>query len=338
MEIDDAAPLACWEWRRLQALHLKQHGWKQRDIAAALAVSEAAVSRWLAAARAGGAAALRARRRSGAPSRLTPAQRTLIPELLWHGAEAYGFRGEVWTCARVAEVIAREYGVSYSVSQVSRLLRQLGWTPQLPIIRARQRDEAAIARWRVAVWPQLRERATRERRSLVFVDEAGFYVLPGVVKTYAPAGQPPVLTAWQTHDHVSVMGGLTPEGKLYVLVRQQALTGLHTIAFLEHLLRCAGPCLLVIWDGSPIHRRSEVQDFLASAPGRGILVAALPGYAPDLNPWDAGGWQQLKHVEMGNVVCADLEELHLELHAAISRLRQKPHMIRKFFTAAALAL
>jgi hypothetical protein len=262
----------------------------------------------------------------------------LIPELLWHGAEAYGFRGEVWTCARVAVVIAQEYGVCYSKSHVSRVLRQLGWTPQLPISRARQRDEAAIARWRVEAWPQLRAQATQERRSLVFVDEAGFYLLPGLVKTYAPKGQTPVIPVWQTHDHVSVMGGLTPEGKLYVLVRQQALTGLHTVAFLEHLLRCAGPCLLVVWDGSPIHRRREVQEFLASAPGRGIVVAPLPAYAPDLNPWDAEGWHQLKHVEMGNLACADLEELHLELHAAISRLRQKPHLIRAFFTAARLAL
>lgn len=131
-----AVPPACREWRRLQALHLKQQGWNQRDIAAALAVSEAAVSRWLAAARGGDAAALRARRRSGAPSRLTPAQRALIPELLWHGAEAYGFRGEVWTGARGAAVIAQEYGVSYSKSHVSRVLRQLGWTPQLPISSA----------------------------------------------------------------------------------------------------------------------------------------------------------------------------------------------------------
>ncbi|HWE63125.1 MAG TPA: IS630 family transposase, partial [Chloroflexota bacterium] len=337
METDDAVPPACREWRRLRALHLKQQGWKQRDIAAALGVSEAAVSHWLAAARGGDAAALHARRRSGAPSRLTPAQRSLIPELLWHGAEAYGFRGEVWTCARVAAVIAQEYGVSYSKSHASRLLRQLGWTPQLPISRARQRDEAAIDRWRVEAWPQLWAQAKRERRPLVFVDEAGFYLLPGMVKTYAPAGQTPVIRARQMRDHLAVMGGLTPEGRLYVLVRQHALTGVHTIAFLEHLLRCAGPRLLVIWDGSPIHRRGEVHHFLASGRGQGIVVAALPGYAPDLNPWDAGGWQHLKHVEMGNLACADLEELHLELHAAISRLRQKPHLIHGFFTAATLA-
>ena len=131
---------------------------------------------------------------------------------------------------------------------------------------------------------------------------------------------------------------LTPAGKVYVLVRPESLNGLHTVEFLRHLVRYAGRRLLVIWDGSPIHRRAEVKEFLGSKAGRGVWVERLPGYAPDLNPWDEGGWDHLKHVEMRNLVCLDLEELHLELHLAIGRLRQKPHLIRLFFKAAGLAL
>jgi transposase len=322
----------------MQALHLKQQGWKQRAIATALAVSEGAVSQWLTAARRGGAAALRARPTPGAPPRLPALQRNRLPDFLWHGAEAYGFRGHVWTCARVAHVIREEFGVAYSISQVSRLLRALHWTPQLPIERALQRDEAAIAHWRRAVWPALRAQAQREGRTCVFVDEAGFYLLPGVAKTYAPAGQRPVLAEWARRDHLAVMGGLTAQGQVYVLVRETALNGLPTIAFLEHLVRDAGERLLVIWDGSPIHRRQEVTNFLAREVGQGIVVEALPGYAPDLNPWDTGAWQHLKNVEMRNVSCLDLEALHWELDLAIGRLRQKPDLIQGFFEAAGLAL
>jgi transposase len=328
----------CWEWRRMQAWRLKQLGWKQRDIATALAASEGAVSQWLAAARAGGPEALRARAAPGHPAKLTADQRRLLPEFLWHGPEAYGFRGEVWTCARVAHIVKEEFGVSYSRSQVSRILKGLGWTPQVPLSRALQRDEEAIERWRAEGWPALRERAQRERRTLVFVDESGFYLLPGVVRSYGPEGLTPVLYEWQTRDHLSVMGGLTPEGKVYVLVRPESLNGLHTVEFLRHLVRHAGPRLLVIWDGSPIHRRAEVKEFLSAAAGRGVWVERLPAYAPDLNPWDTGGWDHLKHVEMRNLVCLDLEELHLELHLAIGRLRQKPHLIPAFFKAAGLTL
>ena len=193
----------------------------------------------------------------------------------------------MWTCARIAQVIEEEFGVRYHQDHVGRLLKELLWTPQVPIRRAIQRDEAIIQRWRDEVGPELQRRARRERRVLVFVDEAGFYLLPGVVKTYAPEGRTPVLRAKLTRDHLSVMGGLTPRGKVYTLARQESLNGLHSIEFLGHLLRVADQRLLVIWDGSPIHRRVEVQEFVAETRGK-VWLEALPGYAPDLNPWDEG--------------------------------------------------
>jgi transposase len=332
MDVDDHLELR--EWRRMRAWQLVQLGWKQRHVATALGVTEGAVSQWVAKARDEGPAALLARPRPGHPAKLDPDQIRLIPDFLGHGAEAYGFRGEVWTCGRVAKVIKEELGVSYHKGHVSRLLKQLHWTPQMPIVRAIQRDEEEIEHWRVKVWPRLKAEAHRERRTLVFVDESGFYLLPGKVKTYAPEGRTPALHEWQTRDHLSVMGGVTPAGKLYVLVRQESLSGLHTIEFLKHLIRHVGPRLLVIWDGSPIHRRVAVEEFLASA-ALGVRVERLPAYAPDLNPVE-GSWQHLKHVELRNLVTLDLEELHLELHLAIGRLRQKPHLIRSFFVGAGL--
>ena len=92
MEASDFIAHDWREWRRLRALHLKQQGWYQRDIAEALDVSEESVSRWLARARHGGLAALLAHPAPGRPAKLSDAQKRLIPEFLWHGPEAYGFR------------------------------------------------------------------------------------------------------------------------------------------------------------------------------------------------------------------------------------------------------
>jgi transposase len=321
----------------LQALRLSEQAWYQRDIAAALDVSEETVSRWLARVREGGPEALRSRPRPGHPPKLSPTLKRLIPEFLWHGPEAYGFRGQVWTCARIARVIEEELGVRYHKDHVGRLLKELRWTPQTPIRRAIQRDEVAIRLWREEVWPDLLRRAWRERRVLVFEDESGFYLLPGLVRTYAPEAQTPVIREKQTRDHLSVMGGMTPAGKVYTLARQESLNGLHTVEFLLHLLRVAGERLLVIWDGSPIHRRAEVKEFVAGMRGR-VWVETLPGYAPDLSPWDEGGWHHLKNVEMRNLVCLDLEELHEQFHLAVARLRQKSHLVRSFFAQAGLKL
>jgi transposase len=281
METFPTIPPECLEWRRLRALYLKQRGWIQRDIAEALGVSAVHVSRWLARARDGGPEALRARPAPGRSTRLAPEQLGSIPEFLWHGPEAYGSRGQVWTCARIAQVIEWEFGVRYHKDHVGRLLKALHWTPQQPIKRAIQRDDEAIERWRVATWPELLRRARRERRTLVFEDESGFYLLPGAVKTYGPEGLTPVLREKQNRDHLSVLGGMTPEGGVYTMVRPESLNGLHCIEFLRHLLRVADERLLVIWDGSPIHRRAAVQEFVASTRGR-VWLEAPPGYAPDL--------------------------------------------------------
>lgn len=323
------------EWRRLRAWELAQLGWGVRRIGLALAASPAAVSRWLATARRDGPAALRARPRPGAPAKLTDDQKRLIADFLWHGPEAYGFRGEVWTAPRVIQVLHEEFGVRYSRSHVARILQTLGWTPQVPITRAFQRDEAAIERWADEDWPMLKRRARNEGRTLVFVDESGFYLLPGKVRTYSPAGLRPVVPEWQTHDHLSVMGAITLTGRIYTLVRQRPLTGLDTVAFLEHVGREIGGAVQVVWDRSPIHRHAAVGEFVAAVGADGLALEALPAYAPDLNPVE-WLWHHLKDVELRNLACLDLEELHEELHLALGRVRQKPRLIPAFFAGARL--
>lgn len=149
------------EQRRWRALDLKRDGCTHQEVAEALDVTKGAVSRWMTRVASEGKGALCARPHLGATPRLTPDQMRLIPEFLSHGAEAYGFRGELWTCARAAEVIRREFGVSYHKDHVSRLLEALRWTPQKPAERAAQRDEAQIAAWRSETWPELKKSPAR---------------------------------------------------------------------------------------------------------------------------------------------------------------------------------
>lgn len=148
------------EARRFRAAALHAEGWEQQEIAEALGVTKGAVSQWLKAVDVGGLAALADRPHTGRPRNLTTADLALLPEFLSHGAEAYGFRGDVWTCARVAQVIHWELGVQYHRAHVSRLLKELAWTPQKPVTRATQRDEARIAQWRAETWEELKKRRT----------------------------------------------------------------------------------------------------------------------------------------------------------------------------------
>jgi len=95
---------------------------------------------------------------SGPQPKLVNAQLEQLPQLLNQGAEALGFRGDVWTTARVAEVIKREFGVQYHPAHCSRILRAIKYSVQKPI----QRDEAEISRWKDERWPALKKRPKRK--------------------------------------------------------------------------------------------------------------------------------------------------------------------------------
>ena len=162
---------------------------------------------------------------------------------------------------------------------------------------------------------------------MVFMDESGFHLLPGLVRTYAPRGQTPTLDVPLTRDHLSVMGALTLEGKLFTWIQDHSVKGPDVVRFLKHLLARIPGKILLIWDNLSAHRGQAVKDFLASGAAKRLMLQALPSYAPELNPQE-GIWRFLKYVELRNVCCHHLAELRLEVRRAIERLRFKGDVIR----------
>jgi transposase len=156
------APPRDWkEGRRFRALELHEQGWPGSRIAEALGVSRGAVSQWLTRARERGREGLRRQPRGRKARKLTAAQQATLPSLLATGAEAYGFIGAVWTTARVAMVIRREFGVRHHPAHVSRILKELRWTPQKPVTRSTKRNEAAVTAFREEREPSLRAKPRR---------------------------------------------------------------------------------------------------------------------------------------------------------------------------------
>jgi transposase len=151
-------PSSWQEGRRLRAWELFQQGWKVGQIAAALGVTHGAVSQWLKRARQHGEASLYDRPRPGRAPRLTPEQQARVPALLARGAEAWGFRGERWTRERVADLLRREFGVTYHPAHISRLMAGWGFSVQKPQRQAVQRDEEAIRNWREQRFPEVEKR------------------------------------------------------------------------------------------------------------------------------------------------------------------------------------
>jgi transposase len=148
------------EWqekRRERAYELAQAGWQQKAIAEALGVSKGAVSQWLSRAEKNGKAALKGHPAAGGQSKLSAEQLARLPELLKRGAEAYGYRGSVWTRARIRQVIEDEFGVRYHVDHMSFLMKKIGWTKQKPRRVSTQQNQTAVERWQEN-WEQVEKR------------------------------------------------------------------------------------------------------------------------------------------------------------------------------------
>jgi transposase len=145
------------EDRRKRALALLDSGHSLNEVGRRIRCHASSVMRWRDARRRGGAQALRVRFSPGRPWKLDPAQRKRLLGLLLRGPLAQGYRTNLWTTARIAEVIRKEFGVQYHRDHVGRLMHSLQWSPQKPERRALERGEPAIGRWKQKDWPRIKK-------------------------------------------------------------------------------------------------------------------------------------------------------------------------------------
>ena len=150
------------EKRRFEAMRLLDQGHNQSETARRLKVARQTVSEWRRQYLKHGAAGLRRAGRAGRKPLLDAAQLQRLPSLLLEGPEAYGFPTPLWSCPRVARLIADEFGVDYHAGHVWKILRALDWSPQRPVGKARERNEEAIRTWRRKTWPRLKKKPTRK--------------------------------------------------------------------------------------------------------------------------------------------------------------------------------
>ncbi|MFE7665320.1 winged helix-turn-helix domain-containing protein [Streptomyces celluloflavus] len=151
------AERAARERVRLEAVGRFEGGAKNREIAAALRVSERSVERWRRQWRESGEEGVRSMGSPGRP-RLSAAQIARIERELERGPLAHGWADQRWTLARVKTLIGRLFHVSYTVEGTWRLLKRHGWSWQQPARRATERDDEAVELWKKEVWPQVKAR------------------------------------------------------------------------------------------------------------------------------------------------------------------------------------
>jgi transposase len=146
------------EKRRLEAARLLDQGFNCSEVARQVKVAPQTVSRWSRERRALGMVALRKAGRAGRKPRLDQTDRQRLEQLLLQGPERLGYETPLWTCPRVAHLIESEFGVRYHEGHVWKVLVSLGWSPQRPVGKARERNEEQIRAWRRKTWPAIKKK------------------------------------------------------------------------------------------------------------------------------------------------------------------------------------
>lgn len=319
----------------MEAAKFFASGHTRAEVAVRCGVSWRSAHEWHRAWSKEGAEALKAKTKPGPVAKFSEADMAVLATALRRGPVAHGYDNDLWNLPRVGRLITETFQRKVSPSEVWRLLRRMRWSPQKPRRQARERDEANIQEWKDQCWPQLKAKAQREQRTIVFVDESGLTQKPAAKSTWAPEGQTPVLELNFNWKKLSVIGGITIKS-LYFQLHEDSVKAPEVVGFLQHLQQHISGKLLVIWDGLPAHRSKVVADYLATTCGR-VWVERLPGYAPELNPIEYL-WGYAKGNDLANFAPKELWELSRAARKAFARVRKVKRCLRAFWIQSDLNL
>ncbi len=329
--------------RRLRAVELVEQGESPEDVARFLGCGRSSVYTWVKLAKQS-VEALAARPHPGPKPRLSAERLKELEGLLLQGAKAHGWRTQLGTAARVAELIERHFGVRFHPEHVRKILkRRLGWTSQKPKRKARERNDKEVERWLDDEFDRIVRDAFRRQAHLAFLDESGFFLTPTARRTLAPRGKTPVLDAWDRRDKISAISSITVSPQRQRLNLHFRLlpdnANVHAEDVVEYLrqLRAAlpGP-MTVIWDRNQIHSKAKVvRAYLAGQPD--IVVEEFPAYAPELNP-DEGVWGWTKYGKLSNLAAEDTDTLRDHLTDLLVELKFDADMLRSLIEETNLPL
>jgi transposase len=279
-----------------------------------------------------GLQALRSRKGTGRPRKLTVKQEQQV--LRWVNAKdprQYGFDFGLWTRGVVGELITNKYGIELSLASVGQLLARLGLTPQKPLQRAYERDPAAIDAWKIDVYPSLAARAKRCGAEIYFWDESGFRGNAVQGRTWGVKGRTPVIAVPGTRQSVSAASAVNSKGAFWFATYKGGLNADLFVAMLKLLMRRRRNGLFLVLDSLPAHKAKIVRDYVASTGGK-LELHFLPGYAPALNP-DELVWNYMKRTGSARRPLASGQSLQDNIEADLFAIRDKPALVRSFFQA-----
>lgn len=320
---------------RLVAVNLVLSGKSRIEAAEAVGVNRRFVGNWVRGFEAAGEASLsggRRGRRPGEQKALNTRQEAMIRRMIvGQCPDQLKLPFALWTREAVGELVARKTGVRLSVCAIGSYLAAWGFTAQKPIRRATERDDAAIQAWLMRDYKAIAARARREGAEIHWADETGLSNQANYGRSFAPAGETPVIARPAKRFMQSMISSLTNRGTLRFMIYDGALNAPLFLKFLRRLVKNADRKFFVIVDNLRVHRAGMVMDWVAKNADR-IELFYLPPYAPEYNP-DEYVNNDMKQAMGRSATPKDKATMKIALQRHMRSLQRRPDKVRSFFLA-----
>ncbi len=315
---------------RFAAVKAVQAGASPTAVAREMGLYTNRVFVWLAAYRAGGWDALRARKASGRPKRVTGAQMKWIYNTVTSkNPTQLQFPFALWTRGMIRALIWRKYRTKLSLVSVGRLLAQMGLTCQKPLSRAFEQDATLVKAWVEREFPKLQALAKKERAVIFFSDESGVRSDFHAGTTWGLRGQTPVVRHTGKRFHLNMLSAISAKGELRFMTSRKRISAALFIEFLRRLIMNYPRKIFLVVDGLPAHKAKSVQRYLETVRDR-IRLFFLPPYAPEINP-DELVWNDVKNNGVGRALIRNAADLARAVNSRLRLLQRNPANVRAFF-------
>ena len=317
---------------RQRAVKAVMDGMSQTKAAEVFGVSRQAVSNWVKAFRAGGEKSLEARKRGpkGERATLRGVEAATICNLIRdRHPEQLKLPFVLWTADAVRKLIHRRFKIRVSARTVRRYLAKWGFTPQKPVRRAYERDDAAVQHWLEEAYPSIRDAAKKEKALIYWGDEMGVRSDHQAGRSYAPKGKTPAIPGTGRRFGCNMVSALTNRGHLSFMVFTEGFTAAVFLRFLRRLVKQARRKIFLIVDNHPVHRSRRVKAWLAGNEAA-IRMFFLPGYSPDLNP-DEMVNQDVKANAVGRKRARSQKQLMSHVRRYLEHRRANPDIVKRYF-------
>lgn len=329
---NDARKLSTQEQALLRRLAVQRvlNGESPSVVTESYRLGEKTIFKWLKIARVQGLDALAPKPRPGRGRALTDFEAEEVKRWILSGdPRQYGFDFGLWTRQIVSDLIRDRFNIELGLTAVGDLLHRVGLTPQKPVRRAYERNDADIQDWKKNTYPKIKKSAKKHGAEIFWLDEASIRSDDPLMRTWGLKGQTPTVRTSGQRQGINAISAISNSGGFWYQVYTERFNADVFIECLKDLIKNRKKPIFIIMDGHPVHKSKKVREFVKSLNGR-LSIFVLPPYAPDLNP-DELVWNYIRQTGTARTPLKKDESLWERTFIELELIAQDKELVKSFF-------